>query len=120
MVSQFFPIFTIKLNSSYKKASLQIFLLNFYTGKEKLKMLLLTKQKKSPISLPLPLLLELSNTLHEILVTRPRDHYIYNGKLKLKIKDHRITTKTQFTRPKLKVNRKKNLEQFWSKFAPPK
>ena len=35
-------------------------------------------------------------------------HCLTYGKL---IKDHRITTKTQFTRPKLKVNRKKNLEK---------
>ena len=41
-------------------------------------------------------------------------------KLKLKIKNHRITTKTKFLGPTHKLFGKKNLEQFWSKFAPPK
>ena len=42
------------------------------------------------------------------------------GKLKFKIKDHRISTKTEFSGLKIDFNRKKNLEHFWSKFAPPK
>ena len=41
------------------------------------------------------------------------------GKLKFKIKNHRISTKAEFMGPKLKLFGKKNLEQFWSKFAPP-
>ncbi len=44
----------------------------------------------------------------------------YHGKLKFKIKNHRITTKTEFLGPTHKLIGKKNLEQFWSKFAPPK
>jgi hypothetical protein len=36
-----------------------------------------------------------------------------------KIKDHKISTKTEFAMPKLVVFRKNNLEHFWSKFAPP-
>jgi hypothetical protein len=45
--------------------------------------------------------------------------YFSQGKLKFKIKDHRISIKTEISMPKLKAFRKKNLEHFWSKFAPP-
>ena len=37
-----------------------------------------------------------------------------NEKLKFKIKDHRISTTTEFLGPKLKLFRKKNLEQIYS------
>ncbi len=36
------------------------------------------------------------------------------------IKDHRISTKIEFSGLKIDFIRKKNLEQFWSKFAPAK
>jgi hypothetical protein len=42
------------------------------------------------------------------------------GKLKFKIKNHRITAKTEFLDPTHKLFGKKNWEHFWSKFAPPK
>ncbi len=48
-----------------------------------------------------------------------REEPVQEGKLKLKIQDHRISTKTEFSMPKLKDFRKKNLEHFWRKFAPP-
>ena len=40
--------------------------------------------------------------------------------MKFKIKNHRISTKIEFSGLKIDFIRKKNLEQFWSKFAPPK
>ena len=40
--------------------------------------------------------------------------------MKFKIKNHRISTKIEFSGLKIEFIRKKNLEQFWSKFAPPK
>ena len=45
---------------------------------------------------------------------------LFHGKLKFKIKNHRISTKIEFSGLKIDFIRKKNLEQFWSKFAPPK
>ena len=44
----------------------------------------------------------------------------YIGKLKFMIKNHRITTKTEFLGPTHKLFGEKNLEQFWSIFAPTK
>ncbi len=49
----------------------------------------------------------------------PENDKIFLGKLKFKIKNHKITTKTEFLGPAHKLFGKKNLEQFWSKFAPP-
>ena len=42
------------------------------------------------------------------------------GKMKFKVKDHRISTKTKDFRPKIDFIRKKNLEHFWSKIVRPK
>ena len=41
------------------------------------------------------------------------------GKIKSKINYHRISTKNQFSRLKIYFIRKKNVDQFWSKFAAP-
>ena len=42
---------------------------------------------------------------------------LVTGKLKFKIKDHRISTKTEFAIPNLQVFLKKYMDHFWSKFA---
>jgi hypothetical protein len=59
------------------------------------------------------------NACYLIYPTKFKKKLKKNAKLKFKIKDHRISTKTEFAMPKLKVFRKKNLKHFWSKFGAP-